>query len=139
MTLIIGTPIPYVKNYFRHADCHRMENADMTTPGQRIRQRRIELGYTHQGQFSKLVGCSQPALSEIENGDSKLPSAEVLTLMCEVLETTARWILYGEEGSVSIPTREESALLSDFRSLDPEAREQILSLVSVMKPKTPKK
>lgn len=43
----------------------------METPGQRIRRRREELGYTHQGLFAKMVGCSQSTLSEIENGFSK--------------------------------------------------------------------
>ena len=43
----------------------------METPGQRIRRRREDLGYTHQGLFAKMVGCSQSTLSEIENGFSK--------------------------------------------------------------------
>ena len=107
----------------------------MTTPGQRIRQRREALGFDHQGEFAKLVGCKQSTLSEIENGESKFPSAEVLVRMCEVLSTTARWILYGEDGEVSVPTKDEVDMLTLYRDLPEGEREQVLFLLQMMRGK----
>lgn len=105
------------------------------TAGQRIRQRREALGFDHQGEFAKLVGCKQSTLSEIENGESKFPSAEVLVRMCEVLSTTARWILYGEDGEVSVPTKEEVELLTSYRDLPEDAKPQLLAFLKMMRGK----
>ena len=134
MSRIIGVPKFNVKHFFRHSDCYTSHNAEMsTTPGQRIRQRREALGFDHQGEFAKLVGCKQSTLSEIENGESKYPSAEVLTRMCEVLATSARWILYGEEGDISVPTQEEVQLLSSYRDLPEAAKPQLLAFLQMMR------
>lgn len=101
----------------------------MTTPGQRIRQRRKELGYTNQGEFARLVGCRQSTLSEIESRETQLPSARVLAKMCELLGKTDRWIIYGEDGGLSLPTKEEVELLAVFRQLTDEARNNLLGLI----------
>jgi transcriptional regulator with XRE-family HTH domain len=102
----------------------------MNTAGQRIKQRREELGYTHQGEFARLVGCAQSTLSEIESGETKLPSAKVMAKMCEVLGKTDRWILYGEDGETSLPTKDESDLLSAFRGMTDEAKVGLLSIIN---------
>ncbi len=102
----------------------------MRTPGQRIRQRRKDLGFNRQGVFARLVGCSQGTLSEIESGITKFQSAKVLAKMCEVLRTTDRWILYGEEGDISIPTQEEELLLSAYRNMTDEARQNLLGIIN---------
>ena len=50
--------------------------------------------------------------------------------MCEVLRTTDRWILYGEEGDISIPTQEEELLLSAYRNMTDEARQNLLGIIN---------
>ena len=108
----------------------------MTTAGQRIKQRREELGYTHQGEFAKLIGCRQSTLSEIESGETKLPSAKVLAKMCEVLGKTDRWIIYGEEGELSFPSKQEADLLGAFRGMTDEAKASLLSIITALPRKT---
>jgi len=105
----------------------------MNTPGQRIRQKRKECGYKNQGAFAKLVGCSQSTLSEIESGETQLPSAKVLARMCQLLGVTSRWIIYGEAGEVSIPSPQEEQLLQSFRDLSEESQASILALLKSLK------
>lgn len=106
-----------------------MDNATtMQTPGQRIKCAYEDAGYK-QGEFARLVGCSQSTLSEIESGDSKLPSAKVLLRMTEVLGKSARWIVYGEDGEISTPTREEQQMLSNFRNLPPDAQRSLAETI----------
>ena len=93
----------------------------MQTPGQRIRSAREDAGF-NQGEFAKLIDCSQSTLSEIETGESKLPSAKVLQRMTEILKKSARWIVYGDDGEVQTPTHEEQEMLSAFRRLPPTAQ-----------------
>lgn len=113
--------------FIRHTDCHTWHNAQtMQTPGQRIRIARENAGYDNQGEFAKVLGISQSTLSEIESGESKLPSAPVLIKMCELLKKSTRWILYGEEGDLSWPTKEEIDLLNTFRDMSQASREALV-------------
>lgn len=112
-----------------------MDNGDtglMQTPGQRIRSAREVAGY-NQGEFAKLVGIAQGTLSEIETGESKLPSAPVLIAMCELLRKTPRWILYGEDGDIEIPSPEESNLLDAFRSMTDEAKAAMVATANALR------
>lgn len=120
---------------FRHSDQHNRDNGSlMQTPGQRIRSAREDAGY-NQGEFARLVGIAQATLSEIETGESKLPSAPVLIAMCEILRKTPRWILYGEDGEVSVPTTQESDLLNAFRSMDDEAKAAMVATANALRKK----
>lgn len=49
--------------------------------------------------------------------------------MCELLGKTDRWIIYGEDGGLSLPTKEEVELLAVFRQLTDEARNNLLGLI----------
>jgi transcriptional regulator with XRE-family HTH domain len=123
---------------YRHSESKIADNAQtMQTPGQRIKSAYERAGY-NQGEFAKLVGCSQSTLSEIETGESKLPSAKVLLKMTEVLCKSARWIVYGEDGDVQTPTKEEQQMLTAFRNLPLDAQrslaETIKTLASTNKP-----
>lgn len=110
----------------RHSEVHTWDNGPMKhlTAGQRIRQAREAAGY-NQGEFAKLVGCKRNTLSEIENGESKLPSAVVLHNMCNVLGKTTGWIIYGEDGDLKFPTPEEARTLEALRALTDEQREAV--------------
>lgn len=100
--------------------------------GQRIKSARIAAGYERQGDFAKLLGISQASLSEIENGETKLPSSPVLVNMCELLGKSPRWILYGEEGDLKYPTKEEESLLLAFRTMSNEAKQAIISTATAL-------
>lgn len=120
---------------YRHSEGIVINNAKtMQTPGQRIRSAYEVAGF-NQKEFAKAVGCSQSTLSEIESGESKLPSARVLLKMTDVLGKSVRWIVYGEEGEIHTPTKEEQQMLTDFRNLPPDAQrslaETIKSLATV--------
>jgi transcriptional regulator with XRE-family HTH domain len=104
----------------------------MQTVGQRIRAARELAGYTRQGDFAKAVGCSQSTLSEIESGDTKIPSGKVLQKMAEVLGKTERWIIYGEDGAVETPTAEEQDILSDLRALPDDVRRSLASTIKTL-------
>ena len=102
------------------------------TPGQRIRRRRKEMGL-NQGELAGLLGISQGTLSDIERGDTKLPSAEVLLKMSEVMKVTQAWIVAGKDGTLSIPTKQEQNLLSAFKELSNEQQLAVLAIISSMK------
>ena len=102
------------------------------TPGKRIRRRRIELGYKHQGEFAKLVGMAQSSLSEIERGESILPNAKNMKRLCEVLQVTDAWILTGEDGTLRHPTDLEAKMLDDLRQLTAEQQAAVYSIIQGM-------
>jgi transcriptional regulator with XRE-family HTH domain len=120
---------------YRHSEGRVVDNAQtMQTPGQRIRNAR-ELAGFNQGEFAKAVGCSQSTLSEIEKGDTKLPSARVLQKMTEVLGKSARWIVYGDEGELLIPTPDEQEILTAFRQLTPDTQQHLAQTIKSLAPK----
>ena len=108
----------------------------MQTTGQRIRSARVDAGYENQGDFAKLLGISQASLSEIETGESKLPSSPVLVRMCELLGKSPRWILYGEEGDLVYPTKEEIRLLESFRSMSAQSKEALVVTADALAKRT---
>jgi len=103
-----------------------------TTPGKRIREAREAKGYSVR-KAAELIGMGKSSLNEIENGDSKFPSAEVLLKMSEVLGVTARWIVHGDDGNLNVPTPEEEKFLNDFRDLPEDARKAVATMIAALK------
>jgi hypothetical protein len=56
--------------------------------------------------------------------------------MCELTGVTLRWIIYGEDGEISIPTKQEQELLSRLRSMDDKARNALIEMANAMPIKT---
>jgi len=100
----------------------------MNTPGQRIRAKRKELGY-RQNKFAAMVGMAQSTLSEIERGESNMPSAENLKKISVALNVSESWIMYGKDGDLCYPTREESEILSELRKLSVEQKMAVYAIV----------
>ena len=109
----------------------------MQTVGQRIRAAREAAGFVRQGDFAKAVGIAQSTLSEIENGDTKIPSGKVLDRMAELLGKSPRWIIYGEDGEVDTPTPEEQEVLTHWRMLDDEAKARLAQTIKLLARKRP--
>jgi DNA-binding XRE family transcriptional regulator len=106
----------------------------MQTPGKRIKQARENAVYLNQGEFAKLIGIRQSTLSEIESGETQLPNAKAALIMCELTGVTLRWIIYGEEGEISIPTKQEQELLSQLRSMDEKSRSALIEMAKAIPP-----
>lgn len=104
----------------------------MQTPGQRIKWARERAGYLKQTEFAKLCGLSQGTLSEIEKGETKLPNAEAALIMCELTGVTLRWIIYGEDGEINIPTKQEQELLTKLRAMDEKSRTALLEMAKAI-------
>ncbi len=84
----ISVPICNV-NKFSDEELHN--NSDMSI-GERVREARKEAGLT-QKQLADKVGVSQPALSELENGDSY--GTTKLAAMASALNVSALWLETG--------------------------------------------
>ena len=102
------------------------------TAGQRIKRKRMELGYKNQRQFAQLVGMAQSTLSEIERGESQLPSAKNMKKLCEVLQVSDAWIIYGTDEQLHYPTEQESAVLSALRRLTAEEQRAVYAIINSM-------
>jgi len=66
----------------------------METIGQRIKARRLELGFTRQKDLAELAGIDQSTLSDIERGANTKPA--VLLALCEALRTTPEFLVKGQ-------------------------------------------
>lgn len=83
----------------RHTECKSRDAAGMQkteTCGARIRRYRLQAGYKNQKEFARLIGVSAPSLSELENHESKYPSARTLLRAAAVLGVDPWHLLTGE-------------------------------------------
>lgn len=112
----------------RHVLHYSWLNVCMETCGQRVRRLREAMQLSQRG-LGRLVGCEGPTIADLEQGKTKFPSARVLQKMCEVFGKTDRFILYGEEGEITIPTPEQQDILSKLGRLTPEQHALALALI----------
>lgn len=100
--------------------------------GQRIKERRKELKIT-QTQIQEKTSISSGNLSCIENG-KYLPSSIALLELSKILECSIDWILTGKssisESDVLLDNR-ENELLSGFRKLPNEEKEELMGLLEM--------
>ncbi|MBL5924989.1 helix-turn-helix domain-containing protein [Enterobacter asburiae] len=94
------------------------------TPGQRIKQRRRDVGLS-QSKLSKASGVSGSSISLWES-DTTAPRGENLHRLASALQCSPTWILFGdedkapeepEEPAIKPISDEEAELLKLFRSL----------------------
>lgn len=64
----------------------------MDTYGERLRDARKKKGYS-QAVLAKLVGCTQPTIFSIENGDTQ--STGLTVILAKVLGVSPFWLEYG--------------------------------------------
>lgn len=83
-----------------------MTNA--TTIGARIRYLRKLRGLS-QRDLAKLVGISQPSISDLEGDVSKEPSAQTLLRMAAVMDANPSWIMDGTGDPLQVEFSEDQA------------------------------
>jgi transcriptional regulator with XRE-family HTH domain len=100
----------------------------MDRAGKRIRDLRKARKLT-QPQITDATGVPQSTLSEIERGESKDPSAEVLLKLAAFFEVEPEWLLSGRGPQHAVSSRGdgESELLLFFRSLSSEGQAYLLA------------
>lgn len=108
--------------------------------GLRIKNRRKELNLT-QIMIKNVTGISSGNLSEIENGN-RAPSLGALYKLSHVLDCSIDWIVSGSSpsGDDSFCCSEiETNLISDFRKLPREEKEEVLEILHLKLRKSKKK
>jgi transcriptional regulator with XRE-family HTH domain len=101
------------------------------TSGQRIKERR-EFLKLRQGELAKLAGISQSTLSELESGESKMPSAKALMGLSKALNVTQAWIITGKDGEVDVLSEDEETLILQTRKLTLEQRRAVYQIIKTM-------
>ena len=72
------------------------------TIGERIKRRRIELGYTQELLATKLGYKTKGSIAKIENGEQSL-TPERLYDIAKVLETSPSYLAGWEDGAITLP------------------------------------
>ena len=81
----------------------------------RLRAARKSKGMT-QAALADLLGISQPAYFQFESG-KRTPNVPMVIKLCRALDVSADYLL-GIEAREGSLTKDEAALVNDFRSLD---------------------
>ena len=88
----------------------------MKTIGNRVRDLRKAKGFARQSDLGRLVGVDQSVISDIENGAGF--KADVLMALCEHLDTTAEYLMLGEQAT----GQGEAEILTLYRKTNDEGR-----------------
>lgn len=106
----------------------------MSTIGQRIRTRRIELGMTQEELAQKLGYTSRSSINKIEKEYRNLQQEKILDF-ANALATTPAYIMGWNEScaSGSDLTADERDLLNAFRSFNQEGQTRILNYIEDLK------
>lgn len=99
------------------------------TIGDRIKKRRNELHIT-QTQVSEKIGISSGNLSGIEAGKN-LPSATALIGLSEILDVSVDWLLKGDSSLLEILSPDERLLISEYRLLPQNEKEELLGIIEL--------
>ena len=92
----------------------------MKTIGNRVRDLRKAKGFARQSDLGKVVGVDQSVISDIENGAGF--KADVLMALCEHLDTTAEYLMLGEDQT----SKGEAEILTLYRKTNDEGRTALL-------------
>lgn len=103
------------------------------TIGERIRNRRIELGLTQQDLAEKTGYSNKTAINKIETNLRSLPQSKI-KLMAFALETTPDYLLDWDDTPAAPPQRtlspDETALLDDYQKLNAAGQAKVREYAS---------
>ncbi|MCQ4837732.1 helix-turn-helix domain-containing protein [[Clostridium] symbiosum] len=106
----------------------------MNSVGERLAYTRSTILSMNQKDFSKLLGVSQGALSEIENNKRGLPMEAIIELM-KYSKTdnsiSCSWILTGisDDASESALSSDEKELISTYNKLDRRGQHRVHTII----------
>jgi transcriptional regulator with XRE-family HTH domain len=98
------------------------------TLGEKIRRHRLEKGYSLD-KLAELTGSSKSYMWELENRDTRRPSAEKLTRIARALSVTTDYLLDDSATPDEVVVRE--AFFRKFTRLDVEDQKKIEQLIDV--------
>lgn len=99
--------------------------------GARVKARREALGLSR-GDLAKLLGVTASSISNYETGVS-FPKEEVVLRLFDCLETDPNELFQDSfRGGARVLTQGERTLLAQYRSLPPQGREAVRSVVSAL-------
>lgn len=106
----------------------------MTTVGERLAYTRNTILSMNQKDFSKLLGVSQGALSEIENNKRGLPMEAIIELMKYSKSdnsVSCCWILTGMSDDVpgTMLSNDEKELISTYNELDRRGQHRVHTII----------
>ena len=107
----------------------------MTTIGDRIKERRLELDMS-QDELARLVGYkSRSSINKIESDGRLLPQRKIMEI-ANALNTTPAYIMGWEESNEteapSVPlTQQEETHIKKYRQLDADGKEEIDDIIDV--------
>lgn len=99
-----------------------------TSLGEKIRRHRQEKGYSLD-KLAEITGSSKSYLWELENRDTRKPSAEKLTRIAQALSVTTDYLLDESAGPDEQVVKE--AFFRKFSKLDVEDQKKIEQLIDV--------
>ena len=104
---------------------------DMTSIGERIKARRLELHLT-QTDIYEQCGIASGVLSRIENGKN-VPSVIAFHKLSEVLACDMDWLTTGKSTDMKnvIFYKNEEELLNGFRSLPKEDQDELIEILEM--------
>ena len=71
-----------------------MDRGPQRTLGERLREARTDRGWSQEW-LARRVGVTKKAISKIERGETKEPSARNLGKIAEHLHVSVNWLIYG--------------------------------------------
>lgn len=86
-------------------------------------------------ELSTLAGLSKSYLWELENRDSRRPSAEKLIALADELGVTTAFLLDEDLRTPDEQHRDE-VFFRGYKNLDPDAKEQVRKIIETFKKKT---
>lgn len=95
----------------------------------RLKNAKKEAGLTNE-ELSVASGIPVGTLNKILSGDTTEPKLPALMSIASAPNTSVDFLIYGRAPSVGALSKEETDLISSFRSFNPEGRSKILSYVS---------
>jgi transcriptional regulator with XRE-family HTH domain len=107
----------------------------MTTLGQRIKQRRLELELEQEA-LAKAVGFSQPTLANLERGKNE--RTKYLAELAKALKTTSEWLSTGKGDKEAVPEAIkftelnglEAQLVMVYRGLSGSQKDRLLLIAN---------
>ena len=99
-----------------------------TTLGDKLRRHRQEKGYSLD-KLAEITESSKSYLWELENRDTRKPSAEKLTRIAQALDVTTDYLLDESAAPDEVVMRE--AFFRKFSKLKPEDQEKIQQMIDM--------